>query len=100
MTGWTNPATAAPRSPEVTQQHSLLHEIFRGLMTLSFSTGLVVIGRAWMDHETLMKPRTFERNPQNKNGVLDCHRQHVNVSFCLPQRNVLRQEVSISMLIS
>eukprot|EP00435_Cladocopium_sp_Y103_P057381 s1489_g19.t1 len=27
-----------------TEQHSLLHEIFRGLMTLSFSSGLVVIG--------------------------------------------------------
>lgn len=27
-----------------TEQHSLLHEIFRGLLTLSFSSGLVVIG--------------------------------------------------------
>jgi hypothetical protein len=30
---------------KATEQHSLLHEIFRGLMTLSFSSGLVVIGK-------------------------------------------------------
>ena len=30
---------------KATEQHSLLHEIFCGLMTLSFSSGLVVIGK-------------------------------------------------------
>ncbi|CAE7235201.1 ACER3 [Symbiodinium sp. CCMP2592] len=40
-TGWVAVVTGTIL---VTEQHSFIHEIFRGLMTLSFSTGLVVIG--------------------------------------------------------
>ncbi|CAE7596354.1 ACER3 [Symbiodinium natans] len=36
--------SSTPPTPQVTEQHSFVHEIFRGLMTLSFCIGLVVIG--------------------------------------------------------
>lgn len=45
---------------EVTQQHSLLHDCFRGMMTVTFCTGLVVIGEALAHASTYKETRHYK----------------------------------------